>query len=1044
MMRKVLLSIFILFSISAFAQETTQGNFPGAYRYKNRLYIDSLLLLPNHNSSTPIPLRDGAVRYNPSIGFAQLWKGGVWSNISAPSSLQDVTTVGDTTDNVISYTGFNNFQNVTGLTIGRGLIYSGGIFGGTFEDLQMQMGNFSVLGHGAIQLNATTNFGISSGGGGTTTIAGDHLIFNTGGGGAVPADFNSRVSGNSAIFSNEFITKNQSDSLADALQDSLNARPDTMTNRYVRNQKSAKQDASQWTKGVTADTFTYKGSSAPDVYSRRSSGVVGIPGASVSWYPSSGTMSYTWWTDPTFWDMALRRGAFGIGLWIGDDTTTNSALKVKAQGATGVNNVITAKDTAGVRFLYNLMLQDNTPRFSFGDSIPPGTYSFWINGGVGIKKDSVPNELTAVMPVITIDTTTGQLKKRYISITASITSLNGLTTASQTFTTGTSGSDFNISSTGSVHTFNIPDAGATSRGLVTTGAQVIAGQKTLSDSVAFLNAVVINLLKNVQVLGTDANGKLVNKTTNRPFIIGDSTGTSWASGDSLFIVSNTFNPAYASNGHGFTLADIFRRNANGFAYAGFDCRSIYGGTADYNHLAPFQDATRYRSTGTLGNYYSFVSVPTIDSGIATNRVAMAIKEVVVNSPGALVNNNGLVIDWLGNGSGSHWGILSQAPVKFVGNINKTNCTISDTGHIGEMIPGTWWQPTSTTSVYILPAANVNSEVGIGYFRSNGGSSGYKRAVAVRATNASTQTPFLMLMPNGGQVVINDSSAYTGGFSLVVKGRTYHTDTTTFFAQTPLAKFYVNSASTRFDLGSDAKWDTWYRDSTTNNFTRLAAGTIGQVMTAGNGGKPQWATPSATPTLQQVTISPNGNNTNQLIQIKGLAGNVLPGYALEMFMDSVSTPKTGNINAINRPSGVPIELRLNYLSGTYASPATIRLGGAGNDITVVGGNAIDSGHTNLITSGSHSFAITTITNSTILDNTYFTVLGNNSSNITVTLPTASSCTGRIYHIKKISNNANTITVNAATGINIDGSASITITSFNESKTIQSSGTAWFIL
>jgi hypothetical protein len=295
------------------------------------------------------------------------------------------------------------------------------------------------------------------------------------------------------------------------------------------------------------------------------------------------------------------------------------------------------------------------------------------------------------------------------------------------------------------------------------------------------------------------------------------------------------------------------------------------------------------------------------------------------------------------------------------------------------------------------------------------------------------------------------------------------------------------------LGSDAKWDTWYRDSTTNNLTRLAAGTFGQFNQAGPGGKPKWHTlvagdiPSlsftqisgivpiaqggtaltalgsdlqqlrvnagataleyftpSTTTLQSITSTTNGNNTNQLIQIKGLGGAVLPGYALELFMDSTSTPKTGNVNAINRPSGVPIELRLNYLSGTYASPATVRLGGAGNDITVVGGNAIDSGHTNLIVSGSHSFAITTITNSTVLDNTYFTVLGNNSSNITVTLPTASSCTGRVYHLKKISNNANTITINAATGVTIDGSATATITTFNQSVTIQSSGTAWFIL
>ncbi len=62
------------------------------------------------------------------------------------------------------------------------------------------------------------------------------------------------------------------------------------------------------------------------------------------------------------------------------------------------------------------------------------------------------------------------------------TTLNSLTDGIQFFATGTSGSGFNISSSGSTHTFNIPIAGSGSTGLITTLAQTIAGQKTFSSA----------------------------------------------------------------------------------------------------------------------------------------------------------------------------------------------------------------------------------------------------------------------------------------------------------------------------------------------------------------------------------------------------------------------------------------------------------------------------------------------------------------------------------------------------------------------------------
>jgi len=59
--------------------------------------------------------------------------------------------------------------------------------------------------------------------------------------------------------------------------------------------------------------------------------------------------------------------------------------------------------------------------------------------------------------------------------------INGLALSSdQTFATGTTGTDFNIVSAGTVHTFNIPDADQVNRGLITPGTQTIGGVKTFA------------------------------------------------------------------------------------------------------------------------------------------------------------------------------------------------------------------------------------------------------------------------------------------------------------------------------------------------------------------------------------------------------------------------------------------------------------------------------------------------------------------------------------------------------------------------------------
>jgi len=132
--------------------------------------------------------------------------------------------------------------------------------------------------------------------------------------------------------------------------------------------------------------------------------------------------------------------------------------------------------------------------------------------------------VTASGKTITLHTQNGHLCEVITTFTAGLTALNGLQTQVQNFAVGTSGTDFAINSSGSTHTFNLPSASATARGVVTTTTQTFAGDKTFTGTIGASNLSGTNTGDNAT--NTQYSGLATSK---QDVITLTTTGTSGAS-----------------------------------------------------------------------------------------------------------------------------------------------------------------------------------------------------------------------------------------------------------------------------------------------------------------------------------------------------------------------------------------------------------------------------------------------------------------------------------------------------------------------------------
>ena len=208
---------------------------------------------------------------------------------------------------------------------------------------------------------------------------------------------------------------------------------------------------------------------------------------------------------------------------------------------------------------------------------------------------------------ITLHTENSHLCEVITTFSTGIAALNGLTAQVQYFATGTSGTDFNISSSTATHTFNIPDASATNRGLITTGTQTIAGLKTITGVSLILSPVsgdagILNIKR-----GAFAGG--INDYTSI---------TSQADDLSLVSLTSSTNRSIKFDFSSITsgiLRTYTLPNASG-TLALLESTQTFSGVNTFSALTSFTFSSGTRMD--YGPYLTKGSVPTVFSGSTTN------------------------------------------------------------------------------------------------------------------------------------------------------------------------------------------------------------------------------------------------------------------------------------------------------------------------------------------------------------------------------------------------------------------------------------------
>jgi hypothetical protein len=299
---------------------------------------------------------------------------------------------------------------------------------------------------------------------------------------------------------------------------------------------------------------------------------------------------------------------------------------------------------------------------------------------------------------ITLHTENSHLCQVITTFSTGLTALNGLTTQVQSFATGTSGTDFAISSATSTHTFNLPTASAANRGALSS-----------TDWTAFNNKFTLPALTSGSVLFSNGttiaqdNANLFWNDTNNRLGIGTATP-----GVALDVVGSIRSSNQFANAVGLNLSTVSNRaqlyQAQGVSLSYFNGAVIDGlvllntGNVGINTTTDAGYRLDVNGTARIQNNF-FISSGFAVASLGNN---LNFRSNLIGGSGYVVNAqsyNTLNSTSNEQGFGHFTGIYAPTSVSGTPSFNalKLTPTINQTGGANGITRGLFIDPTLTAA-----------------------------------------------------------------------------------------------------------------------------------------------------------------------------------------------------------------------------------------------------------------------------------------------------------------------------------------------------------